>query len=151
MELVFIDALPEGLDVQRAHPHQRNPWARDQTCFNRTRTKFVAAFNIHEHSMMNEMGQVVWGCLEDNAVQVQGHMQKHLAFCWDQPFAQWIDDDCFAIKIHGGNQHYPVVAVHFEKGFQVVGDTNNLESRASQIRKEKLSSIWFPSENKLLD
>ena len=149
MERTYIDALPEGFDLQGEYPHNRNPWARDHTCFNPSKTKFVAAFNIYEHSMMNEMGRVIWGSSQGNAVQVQGFMEKHLVYCWEQPFAHWLDDDCFAIKIDSGKQHYPIVVIHLEKGFQIISKSEKLETRASQFRKEDLSNIWLPNENEL--
>ena len=148
MDQSFIDALPGGLDVQALHPHNRNLWARDQTCFNPSKTRFVAAFNIYEHTMMNEMGRVVWGGWSENTAQVQGQMRKHLAYCWERHFAHWLDDDCFAIKIDGGKQHYPIVVIHLEKGLQKVCSFDNLETRASHTTKENLSDCWLENTTK---
>lgn len=66
MERLYIERLPEGLDAQDFIPHQKNPWSREQTCFNASKTKFVAAFNIYEHTMMNEMDQIIWGSFRGN-------------------------------------------------------------------------------------
>jgi hypothetical protein len=128
--------------MQAVYPHPRNAWARDQTSFNPSKTKFVAAFNIYEHTMMNEMGRIVWGRLAEESVQVVGQMHQHLAYCWEQPFANWIDDNCFVVKINGGSQQYPLLAIDFRKGFQKISGSDNLKSRASQVGKKDISEKW---------
>ena len=150
MEPSHIDALPNGLDVQSILPHHRDVWARDETCFNQSKTKFVAAFNIYEHSMMNEMGRIVWGVLKGDTAEVQDGLNQFPICCWERPFAHWIDDNCFAVKFAGGKHHYPIVAIHFEKGFQIVGGYDKLQSRAHQVKKENLSDCWLSCEQELL-
>lgn len=149
MEHSYIDALPAGLDVQAICPHQRNPWARDQTCFNASKTVFVTAFNIFEHTMMNDMGRVVWGSFERDPPKVLGQLREHSVYCWERPFASWLDDDCFAVKIPCDNQRHPIVVVHIEKGFQTVRNSGDLETHASQITKRDLSKNWLADEKGL--
>ncbi|MFP3344876.1 hypothetical protein R0J87_20585, partial [Halomonas sp. SIMBA_159] len=86
----------------------------------------------------------------ENAAQVQGLMKERLAYCWEHPFAHWFDDDCFAIKVNGGNRSYPVVAIHLEKGFQVLTGSDSLETRASHYGVDNLSNVWLPTEKELL-
>ncbi len=143
MEQSYIDTLPKGLDVQAVYPHRKNAWARDQTCFNPSKTRFVAAFNIYEHTMMNEMGRIVWGDLVGETVQILGQMRNDLAYCWEQPFANWVDDNCFVVKINSGKQQYPLLAIDLNKGFQKISGSDNLKSRASQVGKGDISDKWY--------
>lgn len=149
MERLYIERLPEGLDAQDFIPHQKNPWSREQACFNASKTKFVAAFNIYEHTMMNEMGQIIWGSFRGNTALVEGFLQERWVFCWENPFAHWLGDACFAIKVSGGKNRYPVLAIHFEKGLQILGGSDHLKTRASHFSAESLSKTWFPSEAEL--
>lgn len=142
MEQSYKDALPKGLNIQVVYPHRRSAWARDQTCFNPSKTKFVAAFNIYEHTMMNEMGRIVWGGLTGEAVHILGQMKNHLVYCWERPFANWIDDNCFVVKIDDGSQRSPLLAVDLNKGHQKITGSDNLKSRASQIKREDISDNW---------
>ena len=142
MEQSYINTLPEGLNIQAVHPHHRSAWARDETCYNPSKTAFVAGFNIYERTMTNEMGRIIWGRLTGESVHVLGQMQKHLVYCWEQPFANWIDDNCFVVKIDNGSESYPLLAVDLNKGLQKIAGTDNLNSRASQVRKNAISEIW---------
>lgn len=144
------DALPKGLDIKSIYPHERHAWARDETCHNKSKTKFVAAFNIYEATMMNEMGSIVWGSINDDKVEVKGRLRNLAVYCWEKPFAHWIDEDCFAVKIDGGKQRYPIIAVHFQKGLQNIDGFDSLETRASHIQKENLAKEWLKREMELL-
>ena len=99
--------------------------------------------------MMNELGRIVWGGLAVETVHILGQMQKHLVYCWEQPFANWIDDNCFVLKITDGSQHYPLLAVDLNKGFQKICGSDNLKSRAIQIGKEDISDNWSPDQEQL--
>lgn len=92
--------------------------------------------------MMNEMGRIIWGRIAGETVHVSGQMQKHLVYCWEQPFANWVDDNCFVVKIDNGSGSYPLLAVDLEKGIQKIEGTDNLNSRASQVEKNAISKNW---------
>ncbi len=96
--MTHLDELPDGLNVQSVVSHERHPWARDETCFNSSETRFVAAFNIVEATMMNDMGKFVWGSITDQQPVVAGFSKGFRAYCWERPFAHWLDDRCFAVK-----------------------------------------------------
>ncbi|MEP5760143.1 MAG: hypothetical protein ABJ327_12710 [Litoreibacter sp.] len=93
--------------------------------------------------MMNEMGRIVWGDLVGETVQILGQMRNDLAYCWEQPFANWVDDNCFVVKINSGIQQYPLLAIDLNKGFQKIGGSDNLKSRASQVGKGDISDKWY--------
>lgn len=142
--------LPDGLNIQSFAPHERHPWARDETCFNSPETRFVAAFNIVEASMMNDMGKFIWGSIVDQQPVVAGLFKEVTVYCWERPFAHWLDDRCFAVKVAPCRQLFPVIAVHFDKGFQVLDGLDHLDSRASYADKAPLREDWLESERELL-
>ena len=95
----YTDKLPDGLNVQSIVPHEHHPWARDETCFNASSTRFVVASNIVEVTMMNDMGKIIWGSIKNQQPVVAGCLKEIAAYCWERPFAHWLDDRCFAVKL----------------------------------------------------
>lgn len=141
----YTDTLIDGLDVQAIIPHKRGAWARDETCFNKTRSRFVAAFNIFEVTMMNEMGNIVWGSISDDQPIVEGYLANTSVSCWERPFAHWLDEKCFAVKV-ACNYQRPIIAVHFTNGFHILPNLQNRETRASHATQEMLEGNWLDSE-----
>ncbi|WP_350334868.1 hypothetical protein [Coralliovum pocilloporae] len=146
----YIDRIPDDLDIQSIAPHDRHPWARDETCFNASSTRFVIAFNIVEATMLNDMGMIVWGSGGDQQSVVVGCLQKVAVYCWERPFAYWLDDKCFTVKVDAGRHSHPVIAVHFDKGFQILNGLDNLDSRASHAEKAILQEDWLTTESQLI-
>lgn len=145
-----LEKLPDGLKIQSVAPHERHPWARDETCFNYSETRFVAAFNIVEATMMNDMGKFIWGSIVDQQPVVTGFLKEVTAYCWERPFVHWLDDRCFAVKVAPCRQLFPVIAVHFDKGFQVLDGLDHRDSRASHADKTSLRQDWLENERDLL-
>lgn len=135
-----VDGLPTGLNIQTVAPQKRHAWARDETVYNENHSMFVSAFNVYEHTYGNESGQFVWGAIDNGKPFVTDHFKRVYAVCWEQPFANWITSTTFVIKISARKKHFPILAIDIPKGFMIVPNSDNLESRSSAVSADQLSA-----------
>ena len=147
---MVIDGLPEGLKPQLIAPDKHDPWARNETCFNVSSTRFATALNIVEATMMNEMGQLVWGEIKNRRAAVTGRLKNIPAYCWSRPFAHWLNSRCFVVKVAPCNSSYPLIAIHFDSGFQVLRGFGGLDTRPKEVAASHLGSDWLDTEDQLI-
>lgn len=147
---MVIDDLPKGLAPQVTASGERDPWARNETCFNASNTRFAAAFNIVEATMMNEMGHLVWGRINNRRAVISGRMKGIPVYCWGTPFARWLGSRCFVVKVAPRASSHPLVAIHFDKGFQILRGSSHLKSRPEDIDQSHLGRDWLGTEEALI-
>ncbi|MFV1853303.1 MAG: hypothetical protein ACMZ66_21805 [Thalassospira sp.] len=139
----FIPSLPAGLNIQEHAPHKPYTWSRNETCFSKSGNNFVSAFNIREATMMNEEAKILWGKIVNGEAIVIGKLVNVNVYCWERPFAHWLDELCFTVKAAHKVGSYPIIAVHFEKGIQTISGLDHINSRAKHATQDMLNNSWL--------
>ena len=140
----IIDGLPEGINLEGFRVANANPWSRDETVLGPDGHSFAAAFDIAEVTMMNDMGGVVWGEFRNSMPQITGHLPARSIACWGRPFCKWVTSHVFVVKLTDKRRHYPLLAIHTQRGFQIVG-AGGLDTRPSDISTRDVPEAGWSS------
>jgi len=146
----LVNGLPDSLDLQSIIPHKRDAWGEDYTVYNCDNSRFVVAFNVFEHTMMNQMGRFAWGVIEDGEPRIINHFKDLFLYCWEQPFAKWIAETTFVVKVAAKQKNHPLIAIDFEQGVQSLPLSGGLDSRPSHVEAINLLTTAWQSEDSML-
>ncbi|GEM_PF-5115478 len=129
---IILESIPAGLKLDGIRPINPHPWTRDQTVISPDSQSFATAYDIVEMTMMNEMAGVVWGNYNDGVPHISGYLPAWSICCWSNPFCTWVTPQVFIVKLTDKVQNWPLLAIHTNLGFQIVGE-GGLDSRPSDI------------------
>lgn len=128
-----IDGLPEGLSLDGIRQRHSHLWVSDKTLTSPDGQAFCSAFDIVEMTMMNYVAGAAWGTLDSaGKAHVTGHLPAWSVCCWSPQFCSWITPHTFVVKLSDKALDWPLLAIHIERGFQLVGKTG-IESRPADI------------------
>ena len=144
------DGPPEGLDVEALDvtaPEfgERSPWARDEVVHNADGSRFAAAINVHEHTMMNELGRLVWGIVRQGRPTIIGRGDSLRAVCGSRPFAHWVTDRAFVVRVAARDGRRPLLAVDIARGFATLTAPDDGKTLPADIVPADLEGLeWSP-------
>jgi hypothetical protein len=96
-------ATIEGIDISGLHGPKRGSYPahffRDEVAWSPSRSRFAIAYTICEVSMSNDVGCIAWGTQEAGKIKIVQNPAELLVSCWGTPFARWISDTKFIIRI----------------------------------------------------
>jgi hypothetical protein len=100
--------------------------------------------------MMNETGLFAWGEFEGEKPFQIKQIRTHFALCWEQPFAKWVTLTTFVVKVSTKQTIYPLLAIDFEHGFQIIPNSSDLNSRPSNVVASDLTLERWQSQDEIL-
>ena len=88
--------------------------------------------------MGSYVGPTLWGEHSNGISTVLANPYKIGAACWFGDWCHWLNEQTFVFKAqvsNGGPWQTPLVCVNVTKGYSVIPNTNNLQSRPQQIKR----------------
>ena len=141
-----VASVPQGLDVTSAEYGKRSPWARDEVVMSPDGSYFVAAINIHERTPPNqdETGMFVWGDEVDGRRAITGCGGNLLAACRTRPFAHWVGESTFVVRVAVRDGRGPLLAVDMDRGFATLHRSDREATRPDEVVLVDLDGAeWF--------
>lgn len=140
--------LPTNIDVSHLPGPSRRRSAdgafRDEAVISPDGEHMALAYSIAEVGMCKEVGGILWARLSGEFAENVRTPKNTLALCWLSPWCHWIDNRVFLFKIwheHKSKVFGPLVAIHVEKGFQVIPSSNTTNSWVTD--ECELHSEWI--------
>jgi hypothetical protein len=124
-------------------------YVRDEAVFSPKGNHFALAYSIAEASNGNEIGCLLWGTTNFFGTKTLGNPPGVHVTCWYSPWAIWLDDETFVFKAQqydGSRLHLPLVVAHVLQGFAILPDTNNGNSRPSDVTNVPLKFTEMSAE-----
>lgn len=103
---------------------------RDEVIWSPARTHLALAYTICEASMCNEIGCILWAKVDGDQATVLQNPDGMFVSCWRSPWCRWLNENIFVFKsqrYNGKTKCVPLVAIHVNKGFQVLPGTNTTD------------------------
>ena len=126
--------LPKNIVLEQLPGPKRGDWPalyfRDEVAWSPSRTHLALAYTICEASMCNEVGCILWAEVDGGKATILQNPDSMVASCWRSPWCRWLNESIFVFKsqwYNGENLCLPLVAIHVNKGFQVLAGTNTAE------------------------
>ena len=127
--------LPSNINVAHLPGPNRSRHAegtfRDDVAISPNGEHLALAYSIAEVGMCKEVGGILWARLNGDFAENVRNPRNVLALCWVSPWCHWINNHTFLFKIwheRKGKVFGPLVAIHVEKGFQVIPSSNSRNS-----------------------
>lgn len=123
--------LPSDIDLESLPGPRRGKhpalYVRDEAVWAPGRAHVAVAYTIHEASMGNEVGLLLWARMENGKATILGNPSNLLISCWRSPWCRWLDAETFVFKtqyFHRARTRTPLVVLHVRNEFAVVQGTD---------------------------
>ncbi|WP_310619703.1 hypothetical protein [Flexibacterium corallicola] len=148
----YSNEIPNELNLDALRREKHNPWMRNEICYNADKTKFVAAFDILEISMCNEMGPVVWGSISDGKYTIEGYINNYIVFCHQPRFAFWKTQNSFFIRIGSKKlcQTPSQLLIDFSRGIQLLVSSSKPKVKTQDIEHFTIGSDFMNTRQQLM-
>ena len=135
----MLNDIPVDINLEAlAGPNREDLiYGSDSISWSPERKHFALAYSISEITMGSYAGPVFWGECLNGISTVLANPYRVGAACWFGDWCHWLDELTFVFKAqisNGGPWQIPLVCVSFTKGYSVIPNTNNLQSRPQQIK-----------------
>jgi|APLak6261671648_1056085.scaffolds.fasta_scaffold12333_1 hypothetical protein len=146
-----MNGIPSDINPETLPGPKRDGWSYDKIIWSPNTVNFILAYSIREISNNNPVGRFLYGTFDGANSHILANPQRSI-FCWGD-LAHWVTNDVFVVKISHFSKNngyfYPLIAFHIKNGFYVIPDSDNLESKPSDIKD--CNFIFTEFDDKKLD